>query len=81
MVLYETKVLLVCFICYVIGFCSTDERTSVLAYDKGKPVLLLQNYYIMCIPIVVCLSEIVASESSSNLIQHAVLYFHIYTGY
>ena len=36
-------------------------------HDKGKPELLL---WILCVPLVVCLSEIIVSESNSNLIQH-----------
>ena len=72
MVLYESKVLLVSFICCVICFCPTDERTSVRVDDKGKPELLLRIIFLcVAIPLVVCLSEINASESSSNLIQHA----------
>ena len=68
MVLYEINMLLVCFI----RFCPTDEQTSVLAYDKGKPELLLRIIF-LCVPLVVCLSEIIVSESSSNLIQHACI--------
>ena len=66
--------LLVCFIC----FCSTDEQTSVLAYDKGKSELLLQ-IILLCVPLVVCLCEIIVSESSSNLIQHGCIMFSQFT--
>ena len=52
---------------------STDEQTSILVYDNGKPELLLQ--IIFCVPLVVCLSEIISSESSSNLIQQACIMF------
>ena len=30
--------------------------------------------YILCIPLVICRSEIIASDSSSNLIHHACIY-------
>ena len=60
--------------CVFICFCPTDEWTSVLACDKGKPELLLRIIF-LCIPLVVCLYGISASESSSNLIQHACIMF------
>ena len=46
----------------------------VLTYDKGKPDFLLQITF-LCIPLVVCPSEIIASESSSSLIQHGCIMF------
>ena len=63
MVSYDTNVLLVCF--------PTDKWTLVLAYDKGKTELLVWNTF-LCIQLVVCLFEIIASKHSSNLIQHAL---------
>ena len=74
MELYESKMLLVSFV----WFCPTDERTLVLACNKGEPQFLLQITF-LCIPLVVCRSEIITSES---IVQHAyVLCFHTYTGY
>ena len=34
--------------------------------------------YILCIPLVICRSEIIASDSSSNLIHHACMYYFIF---
>ena len=67
MVLYESKMLLVSFI----WFCPTDERTLVLASNKGEPEFLLQITFLF-IPLVVCRSEIITSES---IIQHACIMF------
>ena len=56
MVLYETKVLLVTFAPQMSGY-------RFRAYDKGEPVFLLWITF-LCITLVVCRSEIIASESS-----------------
>ena len=43
-------------------------------YDKGKPELLLRIIF-LCVPLVVCLSESIVSESNSTLNQHACIMF------
>ena len=47
---------------------------SVHAYDKANLSFSFRLYFLYT-PLVVCLSEINASESSSNLIQHAYIVF------
>ena len=64
MILYESKVLVVCFLC----FCPTDEWRSVLAYQSSS--------FRLCILFVVCLSEIKVAQILYSIY---ILWFHIYT--
>ena len=69
MLLYECKMLLVSSTC----FLRTDEWTLVLDYWVSP--------FSLCIPLVVCRSEIIASDSSSNLIHHACIISYLYRIY
>ena len=52
--------------------CRVIGGRLILAYDKGKPELLLWIIFLH-IPLVVCQSEINASKSNSNLMQHVYI--------
>jgi len=50
-------------------------------YDKGESEFLLQITF-LCIPLIVCRSKIIASESISNLIHHTcIMFLYLYRIY
>ena len=62
--------LLVCFIC----FCPTDEQMSVLAYDKGKPELLLRIIFCVYLLLFASLRLLYLRVTQILYSMHAYLY-------
>ena len=56
------------------AFAPQMNESHSLAMIWQTPELLLRIIF-LCVPLVVCFSEITASEGNSNLIQHACIMF------